>query len=96
MNRTEHKMTTAEAVAFVKSAKRGTQFALHIRGEARMADDADDSRIPYGLAGWMNLTKRQAIGIVSEILSPGVESRGGRMPITASVSDYGTTYWIGG
>ena len=54
--------TTAEAIAFIKKAPRGSDFAVYVRGDAPIADD--DHVFPSGLNGYLKISRSAAIKLV--------------------------------
>lgn len=90
------KLTTAEAETLIKQASRrpGVRFALHVSIDAPIANDPDHV-FHGGLRHYLNLTKRQALDMVRNLLREGLEERGARIPISRYTSYGSTTYWIG-
>jgi hypothetical protein len=89
-------LTTAEAIATIKKAPRGrSDFALHIRADAPIAGK-DDRIFAHGLSGHINLSRPEALKLVGDLLSEGLEARGARIPIRLHKSEYSnvTTYWL--
>lgn len=87
---TRYKFTTAEAVEFIKSAHRHTAFAIHIRLDAPVADGSHiDNNHEYqdGCCGYTNLTRKEALRIVGDMLTKSMELRGGRIPMHEDTHD---------
>lgn len=90
----EHQFTTAEAVAFIKAAKRGSDFALSIRNDAPIP--SEPGRCFSGaLCGYMTITRPQALRLAASLLSPTLEGRGARLPVRVTSYSDKLTYWIG-
>lgn len=88
-----YNLKTAEAIERIRTAKRGVKFALSIRNPAPVLDT--NSEFPCGLSTWLDLTRAQALKLAADMLSPTLESRGGRIPLRVRETEYGVTYWIG-
>ena len=88
-----YNLKTAEAIERIRTAKRGTKFALSIRNPAPIVDT--NNEFPAGLSTWLDLTRAQALQLAGNMLSPTLEERGGRIPLRVRETEYGVTYWIG-
>jgi hypothetical protein len=89
---------TQDAVKFIKNAKAGTSFRLHVRNDAPI--EGEDDKAFIGCAGgYVNLSRAEAVRIVADYISPKLEERGARVPINAnryeSAGKERVTYWIG-
>ncbi len=95
--------TTQGAIALVKRAERlkGTKFAVRLLYDAPI--EGEPGRVfPAGLHSYIVVSKADALRIVAGLVSPGLEARGARIPITQSDftpsyagASTSTTYWIG-
>lgn len=96
-----HTLTAAEAIAFVKKVDRSNsgKFCLSVRLDAA-AEGAPDKVFPDGLSHYLPLSRAQALGLVSNMLSPTLEARGARITIRevhfdgVEGCDNRPTYWI--
>jgi hypothetical protein len=95
-----HLLTTEEAIAFVRKVDRTNagSFCLSVRLDATIADDKD-SCFRDGLSTYLPLSRKQALTLVKDMLSPALEARGGRITIRevsfpGSVGDTRPTFWI--
>lgn len=90
--------TTQSAIDLIKKAPKGSFFALHVRVDAPM-EGKEDRVFRDGCATYLMLTRRQALKMVTDMLTNTLESMGGRIPITTSQGIGSmaneTTYWIG-
>lgn len=90
---TTFRFTTEEAVAFLRKAPTGAEFRVYIHLDAPLADDPDRV-FPDCLSGSVRLGRREAMDLVSGMLTSTLEARGGRIPLR--VSEYemcGKKYW---
>lgn len=85
--------TIDAARALIKNAPARIKFALHVRVDA--ATDDKDFIFPDGCSTYLSLSRPQALGLVSRMLSETLENKGGRIKITQIVLGSSTTYWIG-
>ncbi len=90
--------TTAAAIKFIKNAKAGTSFYLHVRNDVPI--DGEDGKAFIGCAGgYVRLSRAEATRIVADYVSPKLEERGGRVPINVnryeSALKEHVIYWIG-
>lgn len=94
----KHKLTTKEAVAFVKKAPAGVRFALHAGVSLPVV--SNDTHIFYG-STYVNISRKDALRIVEDLVSEVWEACGARVPITVRTytgqfsGTTTTTYWIG-
>lgn len=97
-------LTTQEAIALVKRAERakGTRFFVYVRADAPLADKP--GRVfPEGCFASLELSKAEALDLLSRFLTSELEVRGGRIPITtydypgedALMAGIPSIYWIG-
>ena len=93
-----HLLTTEQAVALVKKADRTNsgRFCLRVRLDAQI-EGKPDSIFHDGLCTYLNISRKDALHLVSGMLSAPLEARGAR--ITIEELRYGEdqkpTYWIG-
>jgi hypothetical protein len=93
-----HLLTREQAIAFVKKVDRENSghFCLRVRLDARIEGNPD--RIfPDALFSYLNISRKEALRLVSDMLSPTMEARGARITIdeTKFVDAERPTYWIG-
>jgi hypothetical protein len=104
---TNELFTRDEATALIKAAAKGSEFCVHIRNDMPIIDKPD-SVFSGCLSSYLNTSKAEALRLVLDMLSPTLESRGGRMRIravTSTRSKYSKkagfkdveviTYWLG-
>lgn len=95
----KHMLTTKEAIAFVKKVDRTNSglFAIHLRMDAHPVDGGKvgDTYWPQGLSTYLNISRKDALGIVTRCLSEPLEAKGARICITEVIRFGRTTYWIG-
>lgn len=93
----QHLLTTKEAIEFVKRVDRTNSglFCVSIRLDARIVD-SEASVFPDCLASYLEISRRQALRVVSNLLSPTIEARGGRITIDEVKfnDNEKPTYWI--
>jgi hypothetical protein len=99
----EQLLTTAQAVRLVKQAERtrGTRLMLRVRIDTPI-DGEPDKVFRDGAFGSVELSKAQALKLVSTMLSPGLEKRGARIRVSSYDRTEGDIlrneapiYWIG-
>lgn len=95
-------MTTDEIVEWIRKAPRTTKFCIRIGINTPVLSDDGQPTGRYfdrGVAGYLRVPGRQALDLVRQGLSKGLEERGARWP--ASRQEYSildkkyVTYWIG-
>lgn len=95
-----HKLTRAEAVAMIKKAPTGTRFAVHIRGDAPVADNDDECYAGCFFSS-IAVSRKDAMRIAGEGITDNLEEKGARIRLSVYIwtnpvlGDH-TTYWIGG
>lgn len=93
-----HVCTTEQAVRLVRSSRSGTQFNVRIRLDAPVEGDPEHV-YPDDLTGYVRVSKAVALDLATTLLSPGLEAKGGRIPITISqykiLDKWSCTLWIG-
>lgn len=93
-----HLLTTEQAVALVKKVDRTNsgRFCLRVRLDASI-EGKPDSIFKDGLCTYLNISRKDALHLVSGMLSATLEACGAR--ITIDEVQYGAdqkpTYWIG-
>lgn len=95
--RDKFEFTRAEAAKWIKRALPGTKFALHVRIDARIADDPEHY-IPSGCVGHISLSRAQALDLVKTLLDDkGEQERGKRIPCSKYENEDRSyvCYWIG-
>jgi len=94
----EHLFTKEEAIAFVKKADRTNsgKFCLRVRLDAPI-EGKPDRIFPDALCSYLNISRKEALRLVSDMLSPTLQERGGRIRIeeTSFADSKRPTYWIG-
>jgi len=98
MQTVTHLLTTAEAIALVKKVDRTNngKFCVHIRVDAPLVDNPE--RIfSGGCFTYLNISRKDALHMVTNMLTPALEARGGRIKIDEFSYSTGDkpTYWIG-
>lgn len=94
-------LTTAEAVALVKRAERErARICLHVRFDALVVDKPEHV-YPDACAHFVELSRKDALELVSNALSATMEAKGARIPMSRSVRPGhegdrpSVIYWIG-
>ena len=95
---TDHLFKREEAVKFIKQAKAGTKFCLHVRNDAPV--DGDQGKVyPMGLCGYVRISRADAIRLCGDFVSEALEIKGARIPVSVVDGSVGSlrsvTYWIG-
>jgi hypothetical protein len=96
----QFKMTRAEAKAWIKAAKRGTEFRAHVSMDQAIAGDTE-MHYPNGARLAITLSRAEAVLLVSRYLTDNGEAAGRRIPCSAYTSKREgrplyVAYWIGG
>lgn len=86
-------LTTEQAVKAANNCENGTRFLMYILQSAPHTNSVQE--FPFGLSGYVNITKKEAIRILLSILSKEVEDKGGRIPIGIETKNFGQSFWIG-
>ena len=75
-----HLLTTEQAKAFVKKVDRTNSgsFAIVVKLDAAIAGD-ETHVFPNALSGYISLSRKEALRLVSTMLSPTIEGKGGRI-----------------
>lgn len=81
--------TAEEAVKMVKAAPTGTHFLLRIRNDAPIINEA--KFFPSGLSSYVQVSRKVAIRLISQMLSNNLEIKGARMPIEIA----NDRFWFG-
>ena len=93
-----HLLTTEQAVAFVKKVDRTNsgKFYLRVRLDAQI-EGKPDSIFQDGLCTYLDISRKDALQLVSGMLSAALEARGARITIDEVQydADQKRTYWIG-
>ena len=88
----------ADAVKFIKAAKTGTRFCLHVRNDAPIEGEPDRV-FPSGLSGYVRLSRAEAVRLAKDFMMPNLEARGARVPISVHRSTTAgrecVVYWLG-
>lgn len=82
------KLTTAEALKAARKHK--GKFCLHYSGDAPAVDN-EGQCYPYALSTYIRLSRKDALRILGDVLSPTLEAKGGRIP--CHIRD--DSFWIG-
>lgn len=90
---TKQLFTTEQAIKAANNCPGGTRFLLHFTQAAPHTNSVQE--FPFGLSGYANITKREAIRILECILPKAVEDNGGRIPIEIDTHSFGLSFWIG-
>jgi hypothetical protein len=95
-----HKLTRADAVEMIKKAPTGTRFAVHIRGDAPVADN-DDQCYAGRFSSSISISRKDAMRIAGEGITAPLEEKGARIRLSVYTWESGTlgnrvTYWLGG
>lgn len=97
-NEKRFKLTTAEAVAFIRRQPARTRFNLSVRIDAPLVD-SEDEYFRDACASYMPLTRPDAIRLVGSILTDTLEGRGGRIPVrtydSTIAGETRNVVWIG-
>ena len=92
-----HLFTTEQAIAFVKKVDRTNsgKFCLAVRLDAQIEGESD-RHFPDGLSSYVEISRKEALRLVSQMLSATLEARGGRIRIDEVIynSEERPTYWI--
>lgn len=96
---TVHLFTRAGAVVFIRQAKAGTKFCLHVRNAAPIEGNAGEV-YPMGLCGYVRLSRAEAIRLCGDFITETLEKKGARIPVSVDsrLVSFGkpiVTYWIG-
>jgi hypothetical protein len=98
---TIHLLTTEEAIKLVKRAERlRAKFCLHVRVDAPVVDK-ENHVFPDGCHHALDLSRKDALDLVSNMLGKTLEDRGGRIRIRETEwtligeKTPRITYWIG-
>jgi hypothetical protein len=99
---TEMLLTTEEARTLVKQSERikGSRFAVYVPLDAYVVDKPGFV-FSGGCSSYVDLSKAEALRLVSGMLSPGMEDRGGRIRIKKRETPPegslpgAISYWIG-
>ena len=93
-----HLLTREQAIAFVKKVDRENSghFCLRVRLDARI-EGKPDRIFPDALCSYLNISRKEALRLVSDMLLPTLQERGARITIdeTKFADDKRPTYWIG-
>lgn len=93
----QHLLTTKQAIDFVKRVDRTNSglFCVSIRLDARIVNEPDKV-FADGLCNYLNISRKQALHVVTNMLSPTLEERGARITIEEVKFDTSErpTYWI--
>ena len=93
-----HLLTTEQAVALVKKVDRTNsgRFCLRVRLDAQI-EGKPDSVFKDGLCSYLNISRKDALHLVSGMLSASLEARGARIAIDELRygAEQKATYWIG-
>ena len=93
-----HLLTTEQAVAFVKKVDRTNsgKFCLRVRLDAQI-EGKPGSIFQDGLCTYLDISRKDALHLVSGMLSATLEARGARIKIDEVQygADQKPTYWIG-
>lgn len=87
----KHLLTTKQAIRIVKKAQR-VKFLLNIRLNA---NTDKGTYFEDQCASYVEISKKDALRIVSNMLSEIIEERGGRITILETTSLGCIQYWIG-
>jgi hypothetical protein len=93
------KLTRAEAVEWIRKAKRGVHFSAHISMKHALLGD-DEHEYPTGARLSVELTRATALKMVRDYMSDWAESDGRRIPCSVYTAyrvgrPVYVAYWIG-
>lgn len=105
--KTEHKLTREEAIAMLRRA--GTGCTYHVSIRVNLPIEGDPEHVfDNGGASYVNLSKKEAIKLVGDLMTDAIEKKGGRIPIRTyegnqncywgarSIGErHVTSFWIG-
>lgn len=75
-----HLLTTEQAKAFVKKVDRTNSGSFAIVVKLDAAIEGDEGHVfVNSLSGYINLSRKEALRLVSTMLSPTIEGKGGRI-----------------
>lgn len=92
------KMTTADALKFIKRAPAGCGFAVHLRFDLPIAGEPDKV-FPHGGSGHLTVSRKEALRVVGNMVSGRLAERGARVPLSLTIYEsfdgVRRTIWIG-
>ncbi len=89
-------LTTTQAVTAIRTAPTGSRFALHVRADLPVAGAPGHVFAGAG-ATYLNISRNDALKVVKGLVSPALEARGARIPITTRYwgATNNCTIWVG-